>query len=374
MAPPAKIWEKGSDFLGKAKDYFGKKQQPPPLLSERTAVLCAVLFTFLYIAPFYLSNALRSSPTNSRDSPAVIKARVRAVVLTSLASAAITIYILTTHGHAGPRDVLRLFAIWPINPMDCVKVLALVCLLFTGPLYELLIAQGSWRNIGPFSMKATIWDSWIGFRNYLFGPWFEELVFRSLVVSLYLLAKVSPTRIVLTSPLVFGAAHFHHYIEFVHTRTPAGRKMPPLKVLLLGLVPTAFQFAYTSLFGVFAAFVYLRTGNVFTCGLAHMFCNYMGLPRVWGRVGQFTDFEPHEVTPDVAQGKRHNLDQVKGGHSLTKDVGKNEQKAGEVVHAGMKDLGVAWTVIYYVLLPTGAYGFYRLLWPLTQSENALATF
>ena len=346
-------------------------EQLPPI-HERTALLCAILFTVLYVAPFYLSKTLRSSPTNSRDSPTVIKARVRAVVLTALTSAVITVYVLTVYGHATPRDVLRLFAMWPVHPFDCVKILALVAVLFTGPLYELLVVDGAWRHVGPFSLKETIWDSWIGFRNYLFGPWMEELVFRSLVVSLYLLAKVSPTRIVLTSPLVFGAAHIHHYFEFVHARTPTGRTLPRLKILLLGLVPTTFQFTYTSLFGAFAAFVFLRTGNVFCCGLAHMFCNYMGLPRVWGRVGLFSEWDAHDVTPDVAQDKRD--DNVKVGNSLMKDKDSNEQKAAQILNAGMKDLGIGWTVVYYVLLVAGACGFYRLLWPLTQSANALATF
>ena len=33
-----------------------------------------------------------------------------------------------------------------------------------------------------------------------------------------------------------------------------------------------------------------------------------------------------------------------------------------------------WTLVYYVLLLAGAWGFYMLFWPLTESGNALATF
>jgi prenyl protein peptidase len=37
-------------------------------------------------------------------------------------------------------------------------------------------------------------------------------------------------------------------------------------------------------------------------------------------------------------------------------------------------LKISWTVAYYVLLVSGAVGFYYSLWPLTESKLALATF
>ncbi len=38
------------------------------------------------------------------------------------------------------------------------------------------------------------------------------------------------------------------------------------------------------------------------------------------------------------------------------------------------ELALTWTLLYYLLLGTGAYGFYRMLWILTESENALVDF
>ena len=35
---------------------------------------------------------------------------------------------------------------------------------------------------------------------------------------------------------------------------------------------------------------------------------------------------------------------------------------------------LVWTVIYYVLLFAGAWGFYRFSWPLTESGNVLVEF
>lgn len=347
--------------------------ESPPAIPERLALFCAVLFTIVYIAPFYLSKTLRTSPLNSRDSPTVIRARVRAVGLSCLASTVLTVFVLVQHGHASPRDVLRLFAMWPINPLDSLKVLLLVMVLYTGPLYETIVVDGAWREFSLGAVKETFWDSLPSFRNNVVAPWSEELVFRSLVVSLYLLAKVSPTRIVFVTPLVFGVAHIHHFVEFVQSHTPAGRTLPPLNVLIMGIVRSLFQFTYTSLFGFFTVFVYLRTGNVFASIIAHMFCNYMGLPRVWGKVGQFAEWD---VTPAVAQGKRDDtVDQVRVGNSVMKDKDEKEAKAAVILQAeGTRNLGATWTAVYYVLLFAGAFGFYRLLWRLTDSGNALATF
>lgn len=350
------------------------------VIQPRTALLCAIFFTTLYIAPFYLSATLRSSPLNSRDAPSVIRARVRAVGLTCLASTLITVYIFAIHGHATPQDTLRLLGMWPMDPMDIVKVTSLVCVLFAGPLYESIIVDGNWRHWGLEAIGETLVTSWIDYRNLVIAPATEELVFRSLTISLYLLAKVRPTEIVLMTPLIFGLAHVHHLVEFLRTYTPADRSFPAMRVVVQGLIRSTFQFTYTSLFGIFAAFVYLRTGNIWACILAHSFCNWMGVPRMAGRVGQDIIHHPAKVTPDVAQGKRNEDDdeqdsQVRVGNSLMQDEDADALK--EKVHDSGRQaqgLSIAWTVTYYVLIFLGSFGFYKLLWPLTESANALALF
>lgn len=323
---------------------------PAPPISERTAIFCGLLFTFFYVAPFYISPTLRTSSLHSRDSPTVIKARVRAVLISCLASTIVTISVLTTLGHASPRDILRLFAIWPTSPWDCVQILLLLSILFIGPLFEILIVDAGWEDISWERIKTTFWTSSTSHRNVVVAPWCEELVFRSLVIALHLLADVPPSKIVFTSPLIFGVAHVHHFLEIAKTRTPPGQRFPPLNACLLGAAISLFQFTYTSLFGFFAAFVFLRTGNVFAAVTAHTFCNFMGFPRVWGRVGAV---DLVAFTPDVAPGKPP--PQMQSYHE---------------VHA----FGLGWTVLYYTLLIVGAYGFYGLLWPLTESGNALVEF
>ena len=348
-----------------------------PLILERTAFLCALLYTVFYVAPFYLSPTLRSSPLHSRDAPTVIRARVRAVGLTCIACTAISVYVLTIHGHATPQDVLHLLGIWPIRLIDLLKVLGLVMVLFSCTLYENVVVDAEWRDWGLGALKEGLFDSWVAYRNLIVAPMSEEIVFRSLSVPLFQLAKMSPTRIVFITPFIFGLAHFHHLVEFLQARTPEGRRSQPLPIWINGLARSLFQLSYTSLFGFFAAFVLLRTGNIWAVIVAHSFCNRMGVPRLWGRVGQY-EHMTSTVTPDVAQGKRDEDVHVPGspvkvGNSLMQDDERISEPAG-MVQQGPKNFGLGWSVVYYALVVLGAYGFYRLLWPLTDSPNALAMF
>lgn len=272
------------------------------------------------------------------------------MLVSCVASTLVTIYVLRVQGQATTSDVFRQLGMWPLDPLDILKILAMLCVLFAGPLFEILIVDASWKELTPSNIKTTFWTSPTSHRNVVVAPCCEELVFRSLVISLYLLAEVPPYRIVFTSPLIFGVAHVHHFVEMITTRTPPGRSFPPPKVCVLGAAVSLFQFIYTTIFGSFVAFVFLRTGNVFAAVAAHTFCNFMGLPRLWGRLG------PVEVlgaTPDIAQGKPP----------------PRVQTWREV-----PTISIGWTVAYYALIFLGAYCFYGLVWPMTESSNALIAF
>lgn len=136
-----------------------------------------------------------------------------------------------------------------------------------------------------------------------------------------ILARTTLTQTIFLSPLVFGLAHVHHMYEFRLTHPAAGWPAALLRSL--------FQLGYTTLFGAYATFVYLRTGSLLAVVGMHMLCNTMGLPRVVGAV-----------------------------------TGRG--KDGEAVAVGR-----AWSVAYYVLLVAGALGWYKWLWVLTESGNAL---
>jgi len=75
-------------------------------------------------------------------------------------------------------------------------------------------------------------------------------------------------RCVFMGPLIFGVAHIHHLFE----RSQNGM------AIMNNLVITLVQFTYTYLFGVFSAFLFIRTGHLIAPIVCHMFCNFWQLP------------------------------------------------------------------------------------------------
>lgn len=108
-------------------------------------------------------------------------------------------------------------------------------------------------------------------RNLVVAPFTEEWVFRACVCALLLQGGFSHAAVVLLSPLLFGVAHLHHLYRLVRVE-----RMP----LARAAVQCIFQFAYTTLFGMFAGFVMLRTGSVGASVAAHSLCNFFGFPDV----------------------------------------------------------------------------------------------
>lgn len=241
-----------------------------------------------------------------------------------------------------PLDhALHLLGWWPIAPSDIFRSLLLTAILFLGPLFERGIAEGEWREWIPGGRISESLRGWMGWRNYVAGPVTEEIMFRSIIITLHLLAKVSSGHIVFIAPVYFGIAHVHHFYEF--------RLTHPDTSILLALLRSFVQFTYTTIFGWYANFLYLRTGSLFAVILAHSFCNWCGLPRFWGR--------------------------VETGVALASPVkGKDDERERSPIYVTPGELGIGWTVAYYVLLVVGAVGFWYALWPLTESSHALAGF
>ncbi|OCK85296.1 Abi-domain-containing protein [Lepidopterella palustris CBS 459.81] len=333
-------------LLHRLKSYYTKEPaQKAPTISPRSVVVLSILLTLIYVVPFYLSAQTRPSPQLSRDAPSSIRARIRAVTISCFLSVAVTVYVIMELGGASFLETLKLLGWWPISILDTARTLLLVSILFAGPLFEAGIVEGRWKDWVRGTHVREVLSSWIGYRNFVAGPVSEELIWRSLIIPLHIMARFSPSKIIFVTPLYFGIAHVHHFYEFrlTHPHTP----------IVPAVMRTLFQFTYTSLFGFFAAFVFLRTGNVLSIILAHSFCNWQGLPRFWGGVG---------VEASVPIGP---------SNSGRKEDGENSNKDAK---SGKSNLGIGWTVAYYLLLVSGAVGFYLQLFPLTKSINALPVF
>ncbi|RMZ90122.1 hypothetical protein DV736_g2637, partial [Chaetothyriales sp. CBS 134916] len=334
------------DILTLLKErHFRHHGQDKPIIDTSTATFLSmlkVIFTLLYVVPFYLSPTTRPSPTLNRDAPSVIRARIRTVTLACLISSAAIFGLLVLAAKVEASEALHLLGYWPISLFDILRACLLTILLFLGPLFEILLVD---RAVGPESGRQLVesLSSWQGYRNFIASPITEEAVFRSVLVPIHLLAKISLSKVVFLTPLYFGIAHIHHFYEFTltHPHTP----------LSGAVLRSLFQFGYTTIFGWLATFIYVRTASLFACILIHSLCNWIGFPRLWGKL----------------EGRQH----YPSNHVIIR--GKEDLQTHELRDRSGQ-LGLEWTVGYYILLVLGAVLFYLLLWPLTASDHALAPF
>ncbi|KAK6189302.1 hypothetical protein LQW54_013406 [Pestalotiopsis sp. IQ-011] len=302
--------------------YFSPEKPKPPPITTGTASVLLVIYTLVYVIPFYLSSKTRPSRTLSRDAPSVIRARVTSVSLTCIFCSVCTFLVLTSQGHATRPDAVRSMGYWPVGLAETAKTLLLTAILFAGPLYETFIVYGAWRDWLSFQPVAELFGEWTTWRNIIAGPFTEEVLFRSASVPLMLLAQTSVTKTIFLSPVIFGLAHLHHFYEF--------RISHPQVPVSVSLLRSLLQLTYTSLFGAYATFLFLRTGSLLAIFVVHAFCNCMGLPRFWGRVEPINETGEAKARPSVL-----------------------------------------WSVVYYVLLVIGAYSWWKNLGLLTKSPNEL---
>ncbi|KAF3925830.1 hypothetical protein ABW20_dc0102880 [Dactylellina cionopaga] len=276
-------------------------------------VLLSVLFTCIYVGVLYLHPLTRPSPRQSRDAPSVIRLRIRAVYTSCLISTTSTLYALRLLGGIDFMTSLKVMGIWPLGVVDMVKGLALTMVLFAGPLVEKFWLDRDPRDNLVMDVKTSL-SSWIGWRNFIVGPITEELTFRSHIIALHLsVPDPRLTTLVFLTPLYFGIAHLHHFYEFTLTHPDSSYRFAMIRSFV--------QFSYTTLFGWYAAWLYVRFGSLWTVIVVHSFCNAMGLPRFWGALE-----------------------------------------------------GAKWkTWAYYAVLIVGSMGFYEGLWRATESGNALVS-
>ena len=112
------------------------------------------------------------------------------------------------------------------------------------------------------------------------------------------------TRTIFLSPVIFGLAHLHHFYEF--------RLTNPRVSAVAALLRSLLQFSYTTLFGAYATFLFLRTGSVLAIFVVHAFCNCMGFPRFWGRLQPADDVS---AGVDVLEAMRKSV--VSGSEALS---------------------------------------------------------
>ncbi|KAF9973749.1 hypothetical protein BGZ73_002990 [Actinomortierella ambigua] len=227
-------------------------------------------------------------PRLDRDHPLVIKRRFKGILLTSVIVPIYLWFVFSTSG-AIPTDqsfgtrLGQFFAFIGLAlPGNLLKLLnhlilplLLVMVLFAGPLLMMFLSKEL-----PFQ-QAFDWRSqrksllgWVALRNYIVGPLAEEFIFRGCMVAITAISGATKSAMVFGLPMVFGVAHIHHAYES-YTKNNRTRQ-----ALLNALAVSLFQLFYTTVFGWFATYCFVRTSNVLGPTLAHAFCNLMGFPDV----------------------------------------------------------------------------------------------
>jgi len=143
--------------------------------------------------------------------------------------------------------------------------LILTSILFLGPMTPSLLDR-SW-TITSFSYWKDNLQDILWLRNNIVAPVSEEFTFRACMLP-QLLKCHSPTSATLVAPLFFGVGHLHHMYENYRKQR---RILQPLLI-------ACFQFTYTTLFGIYAAFLFVRTGHIIAPCIAHSYCNFIGFP------------------------------------------------------------------------------------------------
>lgn len=124
--------------------------------------------------------------------------------------------------------------------------------------------------VGNHNNRNSNQQGWVTWRNLVLAPLLEEVAFRTCMVPVLLAAGLGTATVCWTAPLFFGVAHVHHAIQ----RIQSEGTRPAVVV-----IQTLFQLTYTTLFGAYASYAYIKTnGSTTAVFLAHAYCNWMGLP------------------------------------------------------------------------------------------------
>ncbi len=118
------------------------------------------------------------------------------------------------------------------------------------------------------------------------GPLAEEWVFRCCMCPVLLAGGWGQSAVIFGTPLLFGLAHVHHLINLVRQQGMTVQQ---------GAVKVIFQLAYTTLFGIYASFVLIRTGQLNAVFLAHAFCNVMEVPQLGWLLNPQHELAPHKL-------------------------------------------------------------------------------
>lgn len=224
--------------------------------------LACVFLTFSYVGSLYIWRS-----NLNRDHPTTIKRRFLSVCCMMLLAPVFT-HLLLKEEMLQKGDIYEYMGFRISGMLSAMFLpLFLTAILFLGPLTMHFIA-GTWKLYAEPMYWISSWQDLVWLRNHIMAPLSEEWVFRSCMMPL-LLQCLEPFTAVFTGPFLFGIAHFHH----IHDMLVNGRSLKSALFIAL------FQFSFTTVFGAYSAYLFLRTGHFCAPFVAHIFCNHLGFPN-----------------------------------------------------------------------------------------------
>ncbi|XP_018563858.1 CAAX prenyl protease 2 isoform X1 [Anoplophora glabripennis] len=234
------------------------------ILSCFISIFLCFMLSVTYLASIHVWN----SPY-SRDHPETIKKR--------FISAFVMLFIAPCFLYVGlNKEILEKASFFHILGLRtqglCQAIfmpLFLTMILFLGP-----ISMELYSGLSKLYTEEMYWFSnmtnliWI--RNHIAAPLSEEFTYRSCMLPL-LVQCFKPSTAVIINPLFFGVAHFHHMRERINHMGMDFNTA--LKI-------SCFQFVYTTIFGMYSAYLFYRTGHFISLFIVHAFCNHMGFPEI----------------------------------------------------------------------------------------------
>ncbi|KAK6944025.1 Type II CAAX prenyl endopeptidase Rce1-like [Dillenia turbinata] len=235
-------------------------------ISKSVAVMASLAMTLFYVFILYAPTAILRLPPPTSPSQFLIR-RFICAAISSLVSLLFSSLILPWHA-----------MVFPIILTSLLYAGSLVLKFLSWVTYwkEQRNSSGSlsFNSITDMLQEfpnsvASVASNIMFWRNYVVAPLTEELVFRACMIPLLLCGGFAAYSSIFLCPIFFSLAHLNHLWEYYHQQNCS---------LLKAFLVAGFQLGYTVIFGTYASFLFLRTGHLVSPLLAHIFCNFMGLP------------------------------------------------------------------------------------------------
>eukprot|EP01026_Neomeris_dumetosa_P072613 TRINITY_DN7399_c0_g1_i3.p2 TRINITY_DN7399_c0_g1~~TRINITY_DN7399_c0_g1_i3.p2 ORF type:complete len:267 (-),score=-5.23 TRINITY_DN7399_c0_g1_i3:94-894(-) len=165
-------------------------------------------------------------------------------------------------------------------------ILVQILTLYAGEiLRRCIVLNRHWKRDEPLINQFSeflndqvhfLWNL-MSFRDYVWAPLSEELVFRVLMIHLMQHEGYTIRACIFIPPIFFGSCHVHHFYDMVYVCQYSA--VDALQIV-------AFQFLYTYLFGAYSGLVLIKTKSLLACVVAHSLCNFLGLPSLNGLNGR----------------------------------------------------------------------------------------